>query len=491
MRAPTLIIIPALLTLAPPAIAAQDPILDSYRRARAAVEASVEALGGRGAFARLDTLRVSWTGDLVNRHQSRRVEPPYDRTPTHGELVLAGTRLRYGNAFSYPGGFDGWNGGRFDGTAGCEVDFVRRLAGPIPASVVSNARGAMLDRFPFRHVEQALAQGRSLRYAGRFDFEGRPHDVVTYAPSGRALSLWIDAATRLPSKFDQLTSDPVSGDALNETIWPGYAETRGLMVPTGRVQRVGGEVTVDTRLEWTLGGPIADSTFACPVGFDSVVRGPSQLAVRPLAEGLHLAEGLSGSSALVAEFADHLLVVEPYGDDGASRRLLTELGRRFPGKPVRYVVATHHHDDHTGGLRAYMEEGVTVVTTPGNVAHFRRVAARRGTLDGMDRPVEPRFEEVRGRRTFGTGPAAVELLDIGPNPHTEEMLVAYVPAARLVFQGDLLNADWSGRTRPGNATTKAFAAWLRGSGLAVDRVAGVHGPVRTLAQLEEAVALAR
>lgn len=491
MRGPTLVIIPALLTLAPPAIAAQDPILDSYRRARAAVEASVEALGGREAFARLDTLRVSWTGDLVNRHQSRRVEPPYDRTPTHGELVLAGTRLRYGNAFSYPGGFDGWNGGRFDGTAGCEVDFVRRVAGPIPASGVSNARGAMLDRFPFRHVEQALAQGRSLRYAGRFDFEGRPHDVVTYAPSGRALSLWIDAATRLPSKFDQLISDPVSGDVLNETIWPGYAEARGLMVPTGRVLRVGGEVTVDTRLEWTLGGPIADSTFACPVGFDSVVRGPSQLAVRPLAEGLHLAEGLSGSSALVAEFADHLLVVEPYGDDGASRRLLTELGRRFPGKPVRYVVATHHHDDHTGGLRAYMEEGVTVVTTPGNVAHFRRVAARRGTLDGVDRPAEPRFEEVRGRRMFGTGPAAVEVLDIGPNPHTEEMLVAYVPAARLVFQGDLLNADWSGRTRPGNATTKAFAAWLRGSGLAVDRVAGVHGPVRTLAQLEEAVALAR
>jgi glyoxylase-like metal-dependent hydrolase (beta-lactamase superfamily II) len=290
---------------------------------------------------------------------------------------------------------------------------------------------------------------------------------------------------------EQVISDPVTGDAVNETIWPAYVDARGLRVPTGRVVRVAGEVTVDTRLEWALGGPAVDSTFACPAAFDSAARGPAQLAVRPLAEGLHLAEGVAGNNVLVAEFADHLMVVEPPGDDAASRRLLAELRRRFPAKPVRFLVATHHHDDHTGGIRAYMEEGVTVVTTPGNVAHFRGVAARRGTLDGVDRPVEPRFEVVRGRRTFGAGPAAVEVMDIGPNPHTEEMLVAYVPAARLLFQGDLLNADWSGTTHPANATTKAFAAWLRRQRLAVDRVAGVHGPVRTLGQLEEAVALAR
>ena len=490
MRGRTLAALAASVLAAGPAVA-QDPTLDSYRRARAAVEASVEALGGREAFTRLDTMRVAWTGDLAHRHQSRRVEPPYDRTPTRGEIAVSGTRLRYHNAFSYPGGFDGWYGGRYDGAAGCNVDFLRSTTSPMTGSAVANTRGAMLDRFPFRHLEQALAQGRSLRHAGRFDFEGRPHEVVTYAPGGRAMSLWIDAATRLPSKVEQLISDPVTGDALNETIWPSYVEARGLRVPTGRVVRVAGEVTLDTRLDWTLGGPAADSTFACPAMFDSAVSGPPQLAVRPLAEGLHLAEGVAGNNVLVAEFTDHLLVVEPPGDDAASRRLLAELRRRFPAKPVRYVVATHHHDDHTGGIRAYMAEGVTVVTTPGNVAHFRRVAARHGTLDGTDRPAEPRFEVVRGRRTFGSGPAAVEVVDIGPNPHTEEMLVAYVPAARLLFQGDLLNADWSGKARPANATTKAFAEWMRRQRLVVDRVAGVHGPVRTLAQLEEAVALAR
>jgi glyoxylase-like metal-dependent hydrolase (beta-lactamase superfamily II) len=480
----------AALVHAPADVPAQNPTLDSYRRAREVVEASIQALGGRAAFTQLDTLRVTWTGDLVNRHQSRRVPPPYDRTPHHGELVMAGARLRFDNAFSYPGGFDGLNGARFDGATGCNVDLLRRTSGPAPAAALGNLRGALLDRFPFRHLETALAQARGLRYAGQFEFEGRPHDVVTYAAVPRLMTLWIDAATHLPSKVDMLISDPVTGDAVQETIWPGYVEMRGLRVPTGRITRVAGEVTVDTRLDWTLGGAPADTAFACPAGYDSAVGGPPRLAVRPLAEGLHLAEGVAGNSVLVAEFADHLLVVEPPGGDDASRELIGELARRFAGKPVRWVVATHHHDDHTGGLRAYMEEGATVVTTAGNVAHFRRVAARRGTLDGVDRPVEPRFEVVNGRRTFGSGPAAIEVLDIGPNPHTEEMLVAYAPAARLLFQGDMLNAQWSGKAYPANATTVAFAAWLARSGLAVDRVAGVHGPVQDRSRLDEMVALA-
>jgi glyoxylase-like metal-dependent hydrolase (beta-lactamase superfamily II) len=489
MRARIAVTVAAAL-LAQPA-AAQDPILESYRRARAAADAAVQALGGPEALATLGTMRVEWAGELVNRNQSRRVDPPYDRTPNRGSLAIRGDRVAFENRFSYPGGFDGWNGGRSDGTTACMVDLLRRTAGAMPAAAAGGARGSLLDRFPYRHLEQAMAQGRGLRFAGRHELEGRPHDVIAYAAAGRVTSLWIDAATHLPARLDQLISDPVAGDAVTETRWPGYRRLGGLQVPTGRVVRVDGEVTVDTRLEWTVGGPLADSLFACPAGFDSTVAGPSQLAVRPLAERLHLAEGVNGNNVLVAEFDDHLVVVEPPGDDAASRRLLAELERRFPGKPVRRVVATHHHDDHTGGLRAYMEAGVTVVTTPGNVAHFRRVAGRRGTLDGIDRPVEPAFELVRGRLTLGSGPAALELHDIGPNPHTEEMLVAYVPAARLVFQGDLLNADWSGRSRPANATTAAFAAWLGRSGLAVDRVAGVHGPVRSREQLAEAVALAR
>ncbi len=83
----------------------------------------------------------------------------------------------------------------------------------------------------------------------------------------------------------------------------------------------------------------------------------------------------------------------------------------------------------------------------------------------------------------------LELLDIGPSPHADEMLVAWLPRQHLLFQGDLLNRPADGRPRAGNLTTRYFADWLRNSGLPVERIAAVHGPVATLADLDTAIAL--
>jgi hypothetical protein len=81
------------------------------------------------------------------------------------------------------------------------------------------------------------------------------------------------------------------------------------------------------------------------------------------------------------------------------------------------------------------------------------------------------------------------VIDIGPSPHAEEMLVVYLPAERLLVQGDLLNLPASGRMRAGNLTTRHFLEWLERSRLAVDRIIPVHGPPQTVDQLREAVRL--
>jgi glyoxylase-like metal-dependent hydrolase (beta-lactamase superfamily II) len=157
------------------------------------------------------------------------------------------------------------------------------------------------------------------------------------------------------------------------------------------------------------------------------------------------------------------------------------------GKPVRFVAASHHHDDHAGGARFYMAQGLTLVTTPGNVAYFERMARRRSTLFG-DKPIDkPRIETVSGRRSFSDGRTTVELIDIGPGPHANEMLIAYVPRAKIVFQGDLLNRPADGRIQPGNATTVHFARRLRELGLDFDLIAGVHGPPASREEFERIV----
>ena len=94
-----------------------------------------------------------------------------------------------------------------------------------------------------------------------------------------------------------------------------------------------------------------------------------------------------------------------------------------------------------------------------------------------------------GKRVFTDGRQTVEILDIGPSPHAREMLVAYLPKEKLIFQGDLVNLPASGRFMPTtvNDTTLHFFDWLTKSGLDVTRVAAVHGPSTTLDDLRAAV----
>jgi hypothetical protein len=105
-------------------------------------------------------------------------------------------------------------------------------------------------------------------------------------------------------------------------------------------------------------------------------------------------------------------------------------------------------------------------------------------------PRKPLFEFVNGgKRVFTDGKQTLEVIDIGPSPHADEMLVVYLPKEKLVFQGDLVNLPNSGKYLPTtvNDTTVHFFDWVTKSGLDVQRVAAVHGPTTTLDELRAAV----
>ena len=106
-------------------------------------------------------------------------------------------------------------------------------------------------------------------------------------------------------------------------------------------------------------------------------------------------------------------------------------------------------------------------------------------LSQSPRPL--RLEMVTGkRRVFSDGAHEVQVLDIGPSPHADEMLVVYLPKEKIMVQGDLLNLP-IGRIRAGNLTSAHFARWLEQSGLTVDRFVPVHGPIHTPTELRQAI----
>jgi flavorubredoxin len=289
-----------------------------------------------------------------------------------------------------------------------------------------------------------------------------------------------------------MLSDNVAGDAIQETIFPAYRTVNGIKVPTGRVTRRAGDVIEEVNYEEVVFNTRPpESTFAKPSGLEELPA-PTPAATREtkLADGVYLFE--SSSNSLVVEFKDHMMVIEPYAGGRGAKPTITKIKEMFPNKPIKYVVVTHHHDDHSGGLRSYVAEGVTVVTTAENEKYFERMAAGTFTINRDDQSKsqrKPVFEFVQKKRVFSDGNQSVEIYDIGPSPHANEMLIAYLPKAKLAFQGDLVNLPITGKYRLTtiNESTVHFFQALQKLGLDVERIAAVHGPITTKNDLRQAI----
>ena len=471
----------------------------SYREARRVLDAGLAAYGGLEALRAIENFTIRHEGHTVHRNQSRRTDPPYERTPLAGTLIIEPRRGRWyhDNKGSYPGGFD-WHWGLMtNGKEAARVTFLERRINSTQALPPQALRGR-LRWLPHNLLISALERAVQVRSLGRANFDRRPHDVLTYATEdGAQLTIYLDAQTHLVSKFELLTSDPYFGDSVQEIIFPAHRAVERYQVPTARVTRIMGEVVEEIPYrEVSFNQTYGDEQFKAPAGFaaPSTTAAPVETPpVNKLAENVYMIRG-GGYNVLAVGFTDHVMVVETPGGDQTSREVIARVKELMPGKPIKYAAVTHHHDDHAGGVRTYIAEGATIITTPGLRRFFERVAAARNfTLapDTLTRSPRPLSLETlqNGKRIFTDGAQTVELYDIGSGPHMDEMIVAYLPKEKIIFQGDLLNRPEDGRAVPGNATTAHFAGWLKKSGLAVERIVGVHGPVATMDDLHKAVAL--
>jgi hypothetical protein len=139
-------------------------------------------------------------------------------------------------------------------------------------------------------------------------------------------------------------------------------------------------------------------------------------------------------------------------------------------------------------------EGAAVVTTPGNARYVKSLVESTRLRDRLAREAKPLQMELvkEGKRVFSDGTQVVELYDIGPNPHAREMLVAYLPKQKVLFQGDLFFSPFEGQSVGfAQEMTRQFAGKVRELGLSVDKLAGVHGRVGTMSELQQALDLAR
>ena len=134
-----------------------------------------------------------------------------------------------------------------------------------------------------------------------------------------------------------------------------------------------------------------------------------------------------------------------------------------------------------------------MVTTPGNKAFVERLARTPHTIrpDALSREARaPVIETFTKRRVFTDGSHTVELHDVGPNPHVGEIVIAYLPKERILFQADLVGLPADGPLPPASPATVDLVRKIRAMGLGVDTIVGAHGRVGTMDEVAKAASAA-
>lgn len=469
----------------------------SYERARRTLD---RALAAHRAQRRrpITNITVETSGIVHARLQSPSPEPPF-RTQALHEWIwvdLESRRLAYRQSLEYPDFtfreriyVDGEHGARMTPWTDGLLALPRGSLAP---------RRALYRRVPPLVLEEAREHAASLRWLGRREIDGRSYELISFAEDdGTLLTLYLDTESSLLARIERLYTDAVQGDAVETISFQDYREVERIPFPRRMEVRHAGVVVeeLEPRLTGIDEGPPEDWPQELPAPLDQEDSAQPDTVVE-LGEDVYMLKGVAGPgyNALAVAFDDYVLVVETPLSSAASAAVVTRIREMFPLRPIRYAVPTHHHDDHAGGARAFVAAGATIVTTPGNRAFFSRMATAERTLDpdALSRnPVGLKIEAIEGgKRVFRDERHVVEIHDVGPNPHAEEHLIAYLPREKLVFQGDLVVFPEIGPIEPARPQGVIFARRLEELGLEVERIAGVHGRVGTMPELQRAVAAA-
>jgi glyoxylase-like metal-dependent hydrolase (beta-lactamase superfamily II) len=339
--------------------------------------------------------------------------------------------------------------------------------------------------------------------------DGQTYRVLHYTDGANPVEVLVDSFTSLPARVIYTETDPLLGDYLNEIT---YLDWRDTQVPTGAEELLtarmpfGQRITMngDTLREEAYRNVINNGTF--PDGAMNIPQDvrdadePGQRIVgqwtlrrahmglagqawgdpEPNVQTDELAPGIlhirGGSHhSLAVEMADHIVVVEAPLLEERSQAVIQAIEQSFPGKPVRYVVSTHFHFDHSGGIRTYAANGATVVVHESIVPFITSVLENPSTIRPdmlTESGVTPTVEGVAETMDLTDGVRTVQVWHV-PNEHATGMLMAYIPSERLAFVSDLYSPP--APPQPENANARAFYDAVVNNGLDVDRVVGGHG----------------
>ena len=425
-----------------------------------------EALGGRERLLQLKTLRIVGYGELAyfNGGGNITADP---QAPQKWQKVLdyarvidlehwrtrVQQRLKMDFVFASTAGQLGLN--RTNETLDGDVAFNIGggfLAPPSTASPQPQPAGAAAARqrrmellaHPVTIVRAALEPTTILRNL-RNQGELRLVDVTVR--QGDTLTLAVHGTTFLPVWVSYVGPNVNLGDVTYRTAFTGYVPEKGIQLPTGFATTIDFRNVVQSKLyvdRNIVDAPIED--LSAP---ESVRRATAQGApggAPPTPKPMKVADHvwfLNGNTFF--EFDDHITMVEANRTDAALRAVLDAANALVPGKRVTQVIQSHHHFDHSAGLRAAVSEGLTIISRRGNEGIFREMVARPARLfpDALGRAPKPlKFIPVDDHLELKDSTNEVHIYHVVGNYHMADAVIVHVPASNLLVEADLTTQEW-------------------------------------------------
>ena len=264
---------------------------------------------------------------------------------------------------------------------------------------------------------------------------------------GDTLTLAVNATSNLPEWVSYVGPHVNLGDVTYRTHFIGYVPEKGIQLPTAYATTIDWRSVVHAKLDVDrniVDEPVDD--LSAPASVRSAPApgppGGGGANLQPIKVADHVWY-MNGNTFF--EFDDHLTMVEANRQDAALQAILKVVNALVPGKRVTQVIQSHHHFDHTVGLRAAVAEGLTIIAHRGNEGIFREMVARQAKLfpDALGRNPKPlKFIPVDDHLKLKDSTNEVDIYHLVGNYHMADGVIAHVPASRLLVEGDLTTQNW-------------------------------------------------
>ena len=452
------------------------------------IDDAATALGGADRIRALKAIELTGSGSAPNAGQNRMPDdalPVWKVTEHTRTIDLANNRTRVRQLREAQFQFAGATVQRVNQGLDGDVAYNATPDGTITRASDAAARDRRVEllHHPITVVRAALDPAAKLanpRTASSLQLV----DVTTVA--GDMVTLAIDQTTHLPVQIDSMSDNANMGDVVISTSFSDYEDIDGVKLPRRLTTKMDKYLQFDLQVaKNTVNSDVAD--LAVPAAVKSApapTPPPIVVTVEPVAKGIWWLAGSGNHRSIVFEFDDHLTLYEAPLNEARSKAVIDK-ARTLSTKPLTTAIVSHHHFDHSGGLRVAVAEGLTIVTHRDNEAFFKDLLGRPHTIvpDALQmKPTPAKFEFVDDQMTLKDKSMEVQLYHLLDNPREGTNLFAYVPRDRILVQADLYDASWNQHLWGENVLTNLAQRKLK-----IDRDVPVHGVIEPFDQMVKTI----